>query len=163
MISSMKKYLMIALLSLVCLGARAQDYNWAFGVRGGGNDSGVTFKHILSDYNAFELTFNYQYPRDRMIRASVLSALFEWNLPVISDGFLFYYGFGAHIGAATMTKEGSSNYGSLALGAVGVAGLEYKLYGAPVAFSLDYRPFFNLLPQPRFFIGNVGLGVKFCF
>ena len=159
----MKKYLMIVLLSLVCIGARAQDYNWAFGVRGGVNDSGVTLKHILSDYNGLELTFNYQYPRDRMIRATVLSALYEWNVPVISDGFLLYYGLGAHIGAATMSKEESDNYGSLTLGAVGVFGLEYKPYSLPLAFSLDYRPFVNALPQPRIFFGNVGLGIKICF
>ena len=159
----MKKYLMIVLFSLVCLGARAQDYNWAIGIRGGGNDSGVTLKHILSDYNALELTYNFQYPRDRMLRASVFSALYEWNVPVIDDGFLFYYGLGAHIGAATMTKEDSANYGGLDLGVDGVIGLEYKLYSVPIAFSLDYRPFVNVLPQPRVFFWNVGLGIKFCF
>jgi hypothetical protein len=159
----MKKFLMIALLSLFCIGAKAQDYNWAIGVRGGGNDAGVTLKHILSDYNALELDYNYQYGRDRMIRASVLTLLYEWNRPVITDGFLFYFGLGAHIGAATMAKEDSNNYGSLALGADGVIGLEYKPYSLPLAFSLDYRPFVNILPQPRPFIGNVGLGIKLCF
>ena len=159
----MKKYLVIALLCLFSLGAKAQDYNWAIGVRGGGNDSGVTLKHILSDYNALEFTYNFQYPRDRMLRASVFSLLYEWNQPVINDGFLLYYGLGAHIGAATMTKEDSDNYGSMVLGVAGVVGLEYKLYSAPIAFSLDYRPFLNALPQPRFFFWNVGLGIKFCF
>ena len=159
----MKKILILAILSLSCLGVRAQDYNWAIGVRCGGNDSGVTIKHILSDYNALELTYNFQYPRDRMLRASVLSLLYEWNQPVFDDGFLFYYGFGAHIGAATMSKEDSDNYGSMVLGAAGVVGLEYQLYSAPIAFSLDYRPFINVLPQVRGFIGNVGLGIKFVF
>jgi len=159
----MKKYLTVLLLCLACLGAKAQDYNWAIGIRGGLNDSGVNIKHILSDYNALELTYNFQYPRDRMLRASVLSLLYEWNVPVITDGFLFYYGLGAHIGAATMSKEDSNNYGSIALGLAGVVGLEYQLYSAPVAFSLDYRPFLNMLPQVRGFIGNVGLGVKLCF
>ena len=159
----MKKTLILVILSLACLGARAQDYNWAFGVRGGFNDSGVTIKHILSDYNALELCYNFQYGRDRLLRANVLSALYEWNQPLFSDGFLFYYGFGAHVGGGTMTKEGSQNYGQIVLGAVGVVGIEYKLYSAPVAFSLDYRPFFNLLPIPQGFIGNAGLGVKVCF
>ena len=118
----MKKYLVIALLCLFSLGAKAQDYNWAIGVRGGGNDSGVTLKHILSDYNALEFTYNFQYPRDRMLRASVFSLLYEWNQPVINDGFLLYYGLGAHIGAATMTKEDSDNYGSMVLGVAGVVG-----------------------------------------
>ena len=98
-----------------------------------------------------------------MLRASVFSLLYEWNLPVIGDGFLFYYGLGAHIGAATMSKEDSDNYGSMVVGAAGVVGLEYKLYSAPIAFSLDYRPFLNVLPQVRGFIGNVGLGIKVCF
>lgn len=159
----MKKYLVIALLCLFSLGAKAQDYNWAIGVRGGLNDSGVTLKHILSDYNALELTYNFQYARDRMLHASVFSLLYEWNQPVFSDGFLLYYGLGAHIGSATMTKEDSDNYGQIALGVAGVFGLEYKLYSAPIAFSLDYRPFLNVLPQVRGFIGNVGLGIKLCF
>ena len=101
----MKRLLIIAALCLASIAAQAQDYNWAIGVRGGGNDSGVTLKHILSDYNALELTYNFQYPRDRMLRASVFSLLYEWNQPVISDGFLLYYGFGAHIGAATMSRK----------------------------------------------------------
>lgn len=159
----MKKFMIIAALCLFSVAASAQDYNWAIGIRGGGNDSGVTLKHILSDYNAFEMTFNYQYPKGRMIRSTVFSGLYEWNVPVIDEGFIFYYGLGAHIGAATMSKEDSNNYGAITLGADGVVGLEYKLYSAPIAFSLDYRPFFNLLPQIRGFIGNVGLGVKFCF
>ena len=159
----MKRFLIIAALCLASVAASAQDYNWAIGIRGGGNDCGVTVKHILSDYNALELTYNYQYPRDRMLRASVLSLLYEWNQPVIADGFLLYYGLGAHIGSATMRKEDSNNYGSMVLGAAGVVGLEYQLYSAPVAFSLDYRPFLNVLPQIRGFIGNVGLGIKVCF
>ena len=159
----MKRLLIIAALCLASVAAQAQDYNWAIGVRGGGNDSGVTLKHILSDYNALELTYNFQYPRDRMLRASVFSLLYEWNQPVISDGFLLYYGFGAHIGAATMSKEDSNNYGQIVIGAAGVVGLEYQLYSAPIAFSLDYRPFLNVLPQVRGFIGNVGLGIKFVF
>ena len=159
----MKRFLIIAALCLASVAASAQDYNWAIGIRGGGNDSGVTVKHILSDYNALEFTYNFQYPRDRMLRASVLSLLYEWNQPVIADGFLLYYGLGAHIGSATMRKEDSDNYGSMVLGAAGVVGLEYQLYSAPVAFSLDYRPFLNMLPQIRGFIGNVGLGIKVVF
>ena len=158
----MKKTILLLVLLLATVSARAQDYSWAFGVRGGGNDSGVTLKHILSDGNAMELTCTYQYPRDRMVRATVLSALYEWNQPVFNDGFFLYYGFGAHVGGATMAKDGNY-YGSLALGAVGVVGLEYKLYSAPIAFSLDYRPFLNLLPQPNLFFGNAGLGIKVCF
>lgn len=158
----MKKTILLLVLCLAALSARAQDYSWAFGVRGGGNDAGITLKHILSDGNAMELTGTYQYARDRMVRSTVLSALYEWNQPIISDGFLLYYGFGAHVGGATMVKD-DSYYGSLALGAVGVVGMEYKLYSAPIAFSLDYRPFLNILPQPRLFFGNVGLGIKVCF
>lgn len=159
----MKKILIIAALCFVSAAALAQDYNWAIGVRGGGDDSGVTVKHILSDYNAIELTGNFQYARGNMARGFALSALYEWNLPVIADGFLFYYGFGPHIGSATMTKEDHDNYGMIILGATGVVGLEYKLYSIPLAFSLDYRPFVNALPQPKIFFSNVGLGIKVCF
>ena len=57
----MKKFMIIAALCLFSVAASAQDYNWAIGIRAGFDDSGVTLKHILSDYNAFEMTFNVQY------------------------------------------------------------------------------------------------------
>ena len=161
--TSMKKTLILLVLCLAAFSAQAQDYNWAIGARGGGSESGVTFKHILSDYNALEMDVNFQYGRDRMAHSTVFSLMYEWNRPIISDGFLFYYGLGAHVGAATMTKEGSNNYGAIVLGALAVTGIEYKPYSIPIAFSLDYRPFLNVLPQPRFFFANVGLGIKYCF
>ena len=112
------------------------------------------------------MTFDYWYPKDNMVRGEGLSALYEWNSPIFTNGFILYNGFGAHAGSRTIEKTKSDGVtervGRLGIGADGVVGIEYKLYNAPVAFSLDYRPFFNLLPFTTFF-GNVGLGVKVCF
>lgn len=157
----MKKFLIAAVLCLAAIGAQAQDYNWALGLRGGGNCSGVTLKHILSDFNAIEVSFDYWYPKDNMVRGEGITALYEWNAPIFTNGFLLYYGFGAHAGSRTITKD-TGNVGRLGLGADGVVGIEYKLYNLPFAFSLDYRPFFNLFPFTTFF-ANVGVGVKVCF
>ena len=167
----MKKFFIAAVLCLAAIGAQAQDYNWAIGVRGGGNSSGVTIKHILSDYNAVEVTFDYWYPKQvsegkRMIRTEAIHALYEWNTPIFTNGFILYYGAGGHIGSMSMQKtsekNGTENYGRLGLGLDGVVGIEYKLYDLPLAFSLDYRPYFNVFGFIPFF-SNVSLGVKLAF
>ena len=64
----MKKIIIAAIFCIVAVSANAQNYNWAIGVRGGGSDSGVTLKHILSDNNAFEVNLSYVYPFNNVIR-----------------------------------------------------------------------------------------------
>ena len=81
-----------------------------------------------------------------------------WQTPVIADGFSLYYGAGPYLGLWD-TVDGSA----FALGAEGVVGLEYKIPSVPIAFSLDYRPGINVLPNVAGNLVNFGLGVKFCF
>lgn len=159
----MKKIIIAAIFCIVAVSANAQNYNWAIGVRGGGSDSGVTLKHILSDNNAFEVNLSYVYPFNNVIRCENLTALYEWNSPIFSDGFILYYGFGAHLGSATVDKEGKGRLGRLGAGIDGAIGIEYKLRNAPLAFSLDYRPNMNFLPGFYTFFQNVGMGIKLCF
>lgn len=159
----MKRFILAAIICLAAVSANAQNYNWAVGVRGGGSDAGVTLKHILSDNNAFEVDFSYGYPYDNVIRCESLTALYEWNSPIFSDGFILYYGFGAHIGSATVEKENETRVGRLGFGIDGALGLEYKLRNAPLAFSIDYRPNMSFLPGFHTFFQNVGMGVKLCF
>ncbi len=144
----MKKFLAIAALLVATLGVSAQDYNWAIGVRGGAF-SGLTAKKNNGD-NALE--FGASWGLGNHLR---VDGVYEWQQPVITEGFNLYYGVGAFLGAFE---------NSLAVGAEAVVGLEYKIADIPLAFSLDYRPSIDVLhlnSMEGFY--NFGFGIKYCF
>ena len=144
----MKKFLMMAALMVATLTVSAQDYNWAVGVRGGGF-SGITAKKNL-DKNALEFGASFGVGNHLMV-----DGVYEWQEPVIAEGFHLYYGAGAY------TNLANHYFG---LGAEAVVGLEYRIpINFPLAVSLDYRPGVNLLGGVHFWGGNFGFGVKYCF
>ena len=131
----------------------AQSHTWAVGVRVGGANGGLTVRRAL-DTHAVEL--GVALAADNSGR---LQALYEWQRPVIAEGFTFYYGAGGFVGAydySTGTQMG--------LGVEGVIGLEYQFPELPIAVSLDYRPSMSLLPDfSKSAYADIGLGLKFCF
>jgi hypothetical protein len=145
----MKKFLVMATLLVATLTVSAQDYNWAIGLRGGGfsgltakqNMGGTAIEAGLSLYNG----------------GFAIDGVYEWQEPVIGEGFHLYYGAGAY---AQVAGE------FFGLGAEAVIGLEYRLpINFPLAISLDYRPGINVLGDAgvQFWGGNFGLGIKYCF
>lgn len=142
---------MIAVLLVSALSINAQDYNWAVGVRGGGANAGITVKNNMG-VNAIEFGIDFGWTKNGR-----LQALYEWQTPV-ANGLNFYYGLGAYIGAFDYTERAK-----IGLGAEGVVGLEYKIPGVPIAFSLDYRPSVSVLAEIGFGYSDIGFGVKFCF
>ncbi len=143
----MKKFLVMAALMVATLSVSAQDYNWAVGVRGG-LFNGLTVKKNTGS-NAIEAGVALY------SQAIVVDATYQWQEPVIGEGFHLYYGAGA--------------YGNIAdeyfgLGAEAVVGLEYRIpINFPLAVSLDYRPAINVLGGFGFDFVNFGLGLKYCF
>ena len=138
---------MMAALMVATLSVSAQDYNWAVGVRGGGF-SGLTAKKNMGT-NALEagVSFGSGYIS--------IDGVYEWQQPVIADGFHLYYGGGAYVNLA-------NNY--LGVGAEGVIGLEYRLpINFPLAVSLDYRPALNVVGGVHLGLYNFGFGLKYCF
>ena len=148
----MKKFFMVAVLLVSALAVNAQDYNWAIGVRGGGANGGLTIKNNMGA-NALEFGLDLGWEN-----YGRLQALYEWQTPVITDGFNLYYGVGAYVGAYNL-KESAR----IGVGAEAVVGLEYKIPSVPIAFSLDYRPSVSVLPEFGFGYGDFGFGIKFCF
>ena len=143
----MKKYFVMAALLVSTLAVSAQEYDWAIGLRGGAL-SGLTVKKNLGA-NAIEAGVSLD------AYFTNVEATYQWQQPVITEGFNLYYGAGAYLGLATQY---------LGVGAEGVVGLEYKIPGAPIALSIDYRPTFNILGgfgHSNFY--NFGFGAKFCF
>jgi hypothetical protein len=73
-------------------------------------------------------------------------------------GLKWYYGAGAHLGFY------NSKYyqGSTLVGIDGVLGLDYKIKGTPLNFSLDWQPSFEF-GDGSGFEGWGGLSVRFAF
>lgn len=129
----------------------AQDYNWAVGVRGGITTSGLTVKHNFDPANTVEGVIDFA-------RGFNVIALYERNVPVITDGFRLYYGAGMNLGS--WDKHAHSKF---TMGFDAIVGLEYKLYSIPLAFSVDYKPCLNFVGNTGFHAADFGLGVKFTF
>lgn len=149
----MKKLLLIlAVISLFgATKASAQDYNWAVGIRGGVTVSGITVKHNFDPANSIEGMVDFT-------RGVNVYALYERNIPVISEGFNFYYGGGANIGSWA-----KHSYNKFTMGINAIVGLEYKIRSLPLAFSVDYKPCLNFIGYTGFRAADFGLSAKFTF
>jgi hypothetical protein len=145
------------------------DYDNAVGIRFGGM-SGITFKHKFSRANAMEFILG-TYPHTFGI-----TGLYERYVPTTVDGLNLYFGGGAHVARSyykTRTMYYSerddryyyyrTEYGPI-LGLDAIGGLEYKFPKAPVALSLDAKPYAEFYRgYGPYFSLDPGLGVKFTF
>lgn len=119
---------MAVAIALSIGGLGAQNYQYAVGLRGGYDMSGITGRFVLTSESMLEGLLSSDY--DRGLTAT---ALYEYYMPVITDGFNLYFGGGVHAGA----------WDSLAFGLDAVAGLEYKIPTLPLSASVDYKPSFT--------------------
>lgn len=151
---NMKRF--IAIMVIMCAihtTMQAQDYSSAIGVRINNGMSGVSFKHKMNPTDAIEAVLSIPYDGGIGILG-----LYERHLPVIDEGFNFYYGAGANIGSYDF-----DNKTRFAMGIDGVVGLEYKINAVPLAFSLDYAPNLNLIGYQNLDLWNFALGIKITF
>ena len=171
----MKRLLVIiAGLVLASSMAGAQSYDWAAGLRAGIDGTGLTGKMNFGGGRTVEAMAVYgQYGYDRHSSRDgyyddhvhpynhiTFAAFYEWNAPVIGDGFNLYYGLGGHVGGASSCDDSA-----LIVGADLILGLEYSLPTFPLAISLDYRPFLDMVKlwRPCLRAYDIGIGVKYCF
>lgn len=149
----MKKFLLV--FSLLCatsaLSVKAQDYNWAIGVRGGETATGITVKHHFDPANGLEGIIDFA-------KGVNVYALYERHIPVVTNGFHFYYGGGLNMGG--WEKHSDTKFTA---GIDGVIGLEYKIPKIPLAVSVDYKPCLNFAGYTGFRALDFGLGVKVAF
>ena len=166
-------FVIIAGLVLASSVAGAQSYDWAAGLRAGIDGTGLTGKMNFGGGRTIEAMAIYgNYGYDRHSRGDGYDdpvhpynhfnfvALYEWNTPVIADGFNLYYGLGGHVGGASSYDDSA-----LVVGADAILGLEYKIPSIPIAISLDYRPFLDMVKlwRPCLRAYDIGIGVKYCF
>jgi hypothetical protein len=163
-------YFLLIIGSLLFFGnsAKAQDYKpnyqFALGLKFGGYENGISGKYFMTDNTAIEGILGFR------SHGLVVTGLYEINQKAFStEGFRFYYGFGAHVGgvgAGVYKRFGGDNefYGSnqILLGADGIIGLEYVIPKSPIAVSLDLNPRIELATGPFFDIAP-GLGIKYTF
>jgi hypothetical protein len=164
-------YFLSILIALLFIGtaSKAQEYNpnyqFAAGLKFGGYENGVSGKYFMTPTTSIEGIVGLRSPH-----GLVITGLYEFNQKAFNiEGFRFYYGFGAHIGAvgAGYYKRFNGDNelytnNQVLLGADGVIGLEYVIPQSPIAVSLDLNPRIELATGPYFDIAP-GLGVKYCF
>jgi hypothetical protein len=146
----MKKLLLTLAVAIASLGAaQAQGYNWAVGVRLGGDSAGASVKYRMDSSRGLEFLASSYWGGGFM-----LTGLYERYIPVIDRGFSFYYGAGAHLGG---------HEEAFALGADGIIGLEYQFDAVPLALSFDWKPMLNIAEEFGFWGGDFALGVRITF
>lgn len=146
----MKKLICLCVMAVASITIlSAQDYNWAVGVRFGGEMGGASVKYKFNAANGIEAIVAAPWNN-----GVLLTGLYQRYIPVIGRGFHFYYGFGAHVGEW---------YNKFTLGIDGIAGLEYKFDDIPLALSFDYRPMFNVAGWHNFQMADFALGVRITF
>jgi hypothetical protein len=162
----MKSFLTFIALSIGMAGFG--QYSTAIGLRAG-ETSGLTVKEFISGPAALEGILGVWH------RGFSATLLYERYAPVlIGEGFSWYYGAGGHVAFETYRRGyGWYDYGQrrfyyrddgVGLGIDGVIGLEYKIPSAPVAFSLDMKPFLEFNTNGGAWVSlDPGLGVKVAF
>ncbi|MCE3295517.1 MAG: hypothetical protein K0R65_1231 [Crocinitomicaceae bacterium] len=164
----MKK--LIYLLPFLFFGTilRAQDYNTAIGLRAG-ETSGLTIKKSIGNSSALEGILGFW-------RHGVSATLlYERYMPTANiAGLSWYYGGGGHAAFENTFYRGYYWYngdryyyyenGGMGLGIDGIVGLEYKIPRAPIAFSLDIKPFVEFNTNGGVWTSfDPGLGLKVAF
>ncbi|HEX3386136.1 MAG TPA: hypothetical protein VHS53_13145 [Mucilaginibacter sp.] len=141
------------------------NYQLAAGLKFGGYENGISGKYFMTPTTAIEGILGLRSPH-----GLVITGLYEINQKAFNiEGFRFYYGFGAHlgaVGAGYYQRFNGDNVhytnNQILLGADGVIGLEYVIPQSPIAVSVDLNPRLELATGPFFDIAP-GLGVKYCF
>lgn len=159
----MKKYLVLLILPLILLAssntAQAQ-YKNALGLRLG-PAWGVTFKHKFSEKNALELLLNSYWG------SFVVTGLYEYHIPVITDGMNFYVGGGAHLGFYNYNSRWDRYWGTYRGGAFlgfdGILGLEYTFSEVPINLSIDWKPAFDFFGYHGFWGDGGAFSIRYAF
>lgn len=81
------------------------------------------------------------------------------------EGLKWYIGGGGHIGIWSdyWRNKYPARADGAAIGVDGVLGLDYKIKGAPLNFSFDWQPSFNLIGYNYFEGGWGGLAIRYTF
>jgi hypothetical protein len=154
----MKRIIMFTLGLVLAFAASSQSinghaYKTALGVKVL-DGAGITLKSFVNGNNALEgIGFFWK-------QGFRITGLYEIHGDINgAPGLKWYIGPGAHVGFY------NNDYysGSTSFGVDGVLGLDYKIHGAPINFSLDWQPSFEFANN-RGFVGSWGgFAVRYTF
>ena len=163
------KKIILSIVTVVMFSFLAQaQYNFAVGLRSGGT-TGLTLKKNYGS-TALEGIIGFW---DDGFSATLL---WERNQNAFNEpGFNWYYGLGGHMafyGDDFDRKKGPSWYKhprhgndkAFGLGVDGIVGLEYKIPNAPIAVSVDLKPYLEIVNHGGvYFSPDPGIGIKVAF
>lgn len=170
-------------MAIFSLGANAQKNqkkagqttNWGLGLKFG-DPSGITLKNYMGSGNAWDLTvgrsFRSSKRNDYYYGNGGLSATFtyQWRKNLANtSGLEWYYGIGAQVSSRRYYKKYNGYWvtneydNKIALGVVGVIGLEYAFSEAPFSLFLEATPYVELAPSTMWIDMQGSLGARFRF
>ena len=149
------------------LATNSSNYSTAIGFRGG-ETSGLTIKHFMGNQNALEGIVGLWY------HGFSATLLYERHSQAFNaSGLNWYYGLGGH-----GTVYSSHRYyryhgrhrhdhyhaGSVGVGVDGIFGLEDKIPKAPIALSIDVKPYVEVISSGGIWTSlDPGVGIKVTF
>jgi len=136
----------------------SSSYTTAVGVKF--YPAGITLKHFTGNNRALE---GIAYLWDNGFR---FTGLYEIHGDINgAEGLKWYVGPGAHIQFWNdkWKKAYPARDGGIGIGVDGVLGLDYKIKGAPLNFSLDWQPSFNFVGYTYFEGGWGGFAIRYTF
>jgi hypothetical protein len=159
---------MITILALCSACSAYGQYRTAIGLRLG-ETSGITLKRAVANAAMVEGIIGIW---NRGLSATILYEIYASAFS--ATGLNWYYGGGGHLAVVTYQRGyrwydyGQRRFyyddGGMGIGIDGVIGLEYKFQKAPVAFSLDLKPFLEFNTRGGAWVAlDPGLGVKVAF
>ncbi|HNX78945.1 MAG TPA: hypothetical protein PKJ24_03640 [Prolixibacteraceae bacterium] len=152
-----KLFITLTSCLLITSAVFAQDYQVGIGVRTPFSN-GLTAKYFFRSDQAAEVLLASRWGGFYFAGLYELhSNPFGWN------GFYAYYGAGAHYGfwSSNSNYPEKSSMNHNLIGVVGIAGIEYNFSNIPFNISLDYKPAFNPLNTPKFWIDEFGLSIRY--
>ena len=136
-----------------------QTYERAVGVRLGLHN-GVNYRQFITYNNAVEGIVSSRW------HGWAITGLYEFFNEIDQGKNLhWYYGFGAHAGSysSLYTHWDGTSDNVFVVGADGILGIEYAFDNIPLAISIDWKPYLNLIGYSRFFGDGGGLSVRYTF
>lgn len=133
-----------------------------------GSASGINYRYTLSENRAVEGIMSVQ--SNSTSNRFRLVGLYEYHKPLPLENFSWYYGFGGSVGSYTYKaftdKSGvrMDKTSELSLSIDGIIGVEYNLPTAPIALSLDVKPYFDFVQESSIRIFDpVGFSIRYKF
>lgn len=132
-----------------------------------GSASGINYRYTLAQDRAVEGILSVQ--SNSTSSRFRLVGLYEYHKPIAGD-FSWYYGYGGSIGSYTYKAFTDANgqyhnsKGELSLSIDGIVGVEYNIPNAPIALSLDIKPYFDFIQESSIrLLDPVGFSIRYKF